>query len=61
MLVLTQKFYFKNLDNNVGVIYRAADDAKKKKIKQDMLAYYVILGNDTSMTKYKIDKKYKFG
>ncbi|BFM06587.1 TMEM143 family protein [Halioxenophilus aromaticivorans] len=40
---LTQNLYFKNLDNNAGVIYRLLNDAEDEEVKESVLAYYFLI------------------
>lgn len=43
MQQLTQNLYFKNLDNNAGVIYRLLNDAEEEEVKESVLAYYFLV------------------
>lgn len=43
MKQLTQNLYFKNLDNNAGVIFRLLHDAEEEEVKEALLAYYFLL------------------
>jgi len=42
MQQLTQNLYFKNLDNNAGVIFRLLNDAEEEEVKEAVLAYYFL-------------------
>ncbi len=41
-LNLTQSLYYQNLDNNLGVIYRAAAEAEDQEFREAVTAYYLL-------------------
>lgn len=43
MQQLTQNLYFKNLDNNAGVVFRLLNNAEEEEVKEALLAYYFLL------------------
>lgn len=47
---LIKHLYFKNLDNNTGVIHRIADDAEEEECKEALLAYYFLLTAEQPLT-----------
>ena len=47
---LIKHLYFKNLDNNTGVIHRIADDAEEEECKEALLAYYFLLTAESPKT-----------
>jgi hypothetical protein len=55
MQALTQNLYFKNLDNNAGVIHRLGSDAQDEECKEALLAYYFLLTSGQSMTRKQLD------
>jgi hypothetical protein len=56
MQALTQNLYFKNLDNNAGVIHRLGSDAQDEECKEALLAYCFLLMNDQAMTRQQLDQ-----
>ena len=57
MQTLTESLYFKNLDNNAGVIYRLADDAEEEECKEAILAYYFLLISKQPLSRQELDRK----
>lgn len=57
MQALTQNLYFKNLDNNAGVIHRLVNDAEEEECKEALLAYYFLLSSKQAMTTAALDRK----
>lgn len=57
MKTLIQNLYFRNLDNNLGVIYRIANEAEEEECKEALLAYYLLLINKDPLTKKEIKQK----
>ncbi|MGJ8678795.1 TMEM143 family protein [Paraglaciecola sp.] len=57
MKTLTDNLYFKNLDNNSGVLHHLIDAAEEEECKEAILAYYFLLIEQTSMTSQDLDKK----
>ena len=41
--ILTENLYFKNLDNNAGVIHHLLDAAEEEECKETILAYYALV------------------
>jgi len=39
---LTQNLYFKNLDNNIGVLFRVLDEAEEQEFREAILAYFML-------------------
>ena len=42
---LTQNLYFKNLDNNIGVLFRLLDEAEEQEFREAVLAYFMLWRN----------------
>ena len=57
MQALTRNLYFKNLDNNSGVLYRLADDAEEEETKEALLAYYFLLSSRVPLTEKELDRQ----
>jgi len=57
MQTLTQNLYFKNLDNNAGVIHRLADDAEEEECKEALLAYYFLSLSDEPLPAVELDRR----
>lgn len=57
MQTLTQNLYFKNLDNNAGVIHRLADDAEEEECKEALLAYYFLWLSDEPLSAVELDRR----
>ncbi len=57
MQALTQNLYFKNLDNNAGVLYRLANDAEEEECKEAVLAYYFLIISKQGMSRQALDSK----
>lgn len=54
---LIRHLYFKNLDNNIGVIHRIADDAEEEECKEALLGYYFLLTADRPLTVQELAQK----
>jgi len=54
---LSQNLYFKNVDNNVGVFHRSANDTEEEEYKKAILAYYFLLTSDTPRSRTELDEK----
>ncbi|HOD94349.1 MAG TPA: TMEM143 family protein [Candidatus Hydrogenedentes bacterium] len=54
---LIRHLYFKNLDNNIGVIHRIADDAEEEECKEALLGYYFLLTAERPLTVQETAKK----
>ncbi|MBB3167493.1 TMEM143 family protein [Simiduia aestuariiviva] len=57
MQQLTQNLYFKNLDNNAGVIFRLLNDAEEEECKEAILAYYFLLVSPKPLTRQELDSR----
>ncbi|MBF7073383.1 DUF3754 domain-containing protein [Glaciecola sp. MH2013] len=57
MKALADNLYFKNLDNNAGVFHRLVDAAEEEECKEAILAYYILLMNQGSLSKADVDAK----
>ncbi|MBN1827808.1 MAG: DUF3754 domain-containing protein [Deltaproteobacteria bacterium] len=55
MKVLTESLYFKNLDNNAGVLHHLIDAAEEEDFKEALLAYFSLLTTGRPMTREEID------
>ena len=53
---LTQNLYFKNLDNNAGVLHRLVNDAEKEEFKEAILAYYFLLISKQALSEAELDQ-----
>lgn len=47
-LYLTRSLYFQNLDNNLGVLFRALDEAEDQDFREAMLAYFLLWRSDVN-------------
>ncbi len=56
MKALTENLYFRNLDNNAGVLFRIANDAEDEETKEILLAYYSLVKANKSLTKEQLDQ-----
>lgn len=52
---LTESLYFKNLDNNAGVLHRLVDEAEEEETKEALLAYWFLLTAPGPLTSAEID------
>ncbi len=57
MKVLSENLYFRNLDNNEGVLTRLVDDAEEEECKEALLAYYFLLQNGHELESEALDRK----
>lgn len=55
MKTLADNLYFKNLDNNEGVLHHVIDGAEEEECKEALLAYYFLLKNPQGMTEAQLD------
>jgi hypothetical protein len=55
MKTLAENLYFKNLDNNVGVLHHFTDAAEEEECKEAILGYYSLLTARTPMTAEELD------
>lgn len=55
MKTLTENLYFKNLDNNEGVIHRLIDTAEEEECKEAILGWTVLFCNARAMTETEWD------
>ncbi len=53
---LTDQLYFKNLDNNSGVIYHLISGAEDEELKESLLAYYFLLHSPKPLTAKALDE-----
>jgi hypothetical protein len=49
-LYLTRSLYFQNLDNNLGVLFRALDEAEDQDFREAMLAYFLLWRDEVNRT-----------
>lgn len=54
---LSDQLYFKNLDNNAGVIYRLISGAEEEELKEAILAYYFLMSEGSPMTTQALDRR----
>lgn len=57
MQTLTQNLYFKNLDNNAGVLFRLIDEAEEEESKEAILAYTFLCLYNGELQRHQLDKK----
>jgi hypothetical protein len=55
MKTLADNLYFKNLDNNEGVLNHVIDGAEEEECKEALLAYYFLLKHPAGMTEAQLD------
>lgn len=55
MQTLTKNLYFKNLDNNAGVIHRLIYEAEQEEFKEALLAYLFLSAEPRSQTSVALD------
>ncbi len=55
MKALTENLYFKNLDNNQGVLQRLIDSAEEEECKEAILGYFMLLRSGEAMTSAQLD------
>jgi hypothetical protein len=55
MKTLADNLYFKNLDNNEGVLNHIIDGAEEEECKEAMLAYYFLLKHPEGLTEAQLD------
>lgn len=53
---LTENLYFRNLDNNMGVIFRLINSAEEEETKEALLAYYFLLAHPQGTSESAIDE-----
>lgn len=53
---LTENLYFKNLDNNAGVLHRLVDDAEEEECKEAIAAYWFLLTSGEPLSPAEIDR-----
>jgi len=56
MKALSDNLYFKNLDNNTGVLHHLVDAAEEEEFKEAILAYYFLLVEDRDLTTTELDE-----
>ena len=52
---LSDQLYFKNLDNNAGVIYSLVSGAEDEELKEALLAYYFLLNQSSPLSTCELD------
>jgi hypothetical protein len=57
MQSLTKNLYFKNLDNNLGVVHRLIDEAGEEECKEAILAYTFLLKNGSPVLLHQLDEQ----
>lgn len=57
MKVLSENLYFRNLDNNEGVLTRLVDDAEEEECKEALLAYYFLLRHGGKLDSEALDRE----
>jgi len=57
MKALTDNLYFKNLDNNAGVLHHLVDAAEEEECKEVLLGYYFLLTSPQQATDAEIDER----
>ncbi|MCA9715642.1 MAG: DUF3754 domain-containing protein [Myxococcales bacterium] len=57
MRVLSENLYFRNLDNNEGVLTRLIDDAEEEECKEALLAYFFLLRAGGEMSGETLDEQ----
>lgn len=57
MKALTENLYYKNLDNNQGVLARLIDAAEEEECKEAMVAYFQLLRADTALDAATLDRE----
>ena len=54
---LTDQLYFKNLDNNAGVLYNLVSGAEDEELKEAILAYYFMMNHGVPLTAEALDRQ----
>ena len=54
-LTLTRSLYYRNLDNNAGVLFRLLDEAEEQECREAMLGYFELLQAGEGRTAREID------
>jgi hypothetical protein len=57
MKTLADNLYFKNLDNNAGVLFHLINEAEEEDFKEAMLAYYFLLTDRHRLSQPELDDK----
>lgn len=55
MKLLTENLYFRNLDNNRGVLHTLVDEAEEEEVKEAVLAYFFLLTSEKRLTSDELD------
>lgn len=55
MKTLADNLYFKNLDNNEGVLHHVVDHAEEEECKEALLAFFFLLGAPEGLTESALD------
>lgn len=53
---LADNLYFRNLDNNAGVLHHLIDSAEEEECKECVLAYHMLLRHGTAMREIELDQ-----
>lgn len=56
MKALAENLYFKNLDNNAGVLHHLIDAAEEEEFKEALLAYLFLAATPEGLTRHRLDK-----
>ena len=56
MKTLADNLYFKNLDNNAGVLFHLINEAEEEDFKEAVLAYFFLLTEQRKMTAPELDE-----
>jgi hypothetical protein len=54
--LLAENLYFRNLDNNEGVLTRLIDEAEEEESKEALLAYYFLLHSEDGLSEPDLDR-----
>lgn len=55
MKLLTENLYFRNLDNNRGVLHTLVDEAEEEEVKEAVLAYFFLLTAEKRLSSEELD------
>ncbi|HMP59436.1 MAG TPA: DUF3754 domain-containing protein [Gemmatales bacterium] len=58
-LTLTSNLYYRNLDNNAGVLFRLVDEAEEQEGREALLAYWLLWrqGGEDGLVRCEIDRR----
>ncbi len=57
MKALTDNLYFKNLDNNAGVLHALIDGAEEEECKESLVAYHALLLSGEALSESELDQR----